>query len=392
MKTIPTKTDALKFIIILGIVSLFADISYEGARSIFGPYLGLLGANGAIIGLLVGSGELIGYGARFLSGYLSDRTQKYWAITIFGYLLTLTAVPLLALAKTWEMALILIFLERLGKAIRNPPRDAMISYATHQIGRGWGFGLHQSLDQIGAILGPLMMAAVLIIKGSYNLGFILFIIPGVFALTALLIARFVYPRPQEMEKPSLPIEGKGLGSLFWLYVLAIGLVAAGYADFAILSYHFQKTGLISINFVPIFYSIAMAVEGLSALVLGRLFDRRGIVVLFWTLGIAPLFAPLCFMGNATAALIGIILWGIGLGVQQSAMRAIVATLAPVKKRGSAYGSFNLGYGVFWFTGSILIGILYDHSPIYAMLFSLCAQFASLPVLFLVRQRMRSKRS
>ena len=150
---------AWKFIILLGVVSLLSDICYEGARSISGPFLGTLQASAMVVGVVAGLGEFIGYALRLGSGYLADRTGKYWPITFVGYALNLFAVPLLALAGRWEIAALLLLLERLGKAVRTPARDAMLSHAATQVGRGWGFGFHEAMDQIGAVSGPLMVAS-----------------------------------------------------------------------------------------------------------------------------------------------------------------------------------------------------------------------------------------
>ena len=120
-------------------VSLLADITYEGARSITGPYLAILGANAAVVGFVAGFGELVGYGLRLVSGYLADRTGKYWTITIVGYAINLLAVPLLALADQWWLAALLIIIERMGKGMRVPSRDAMLSHAGHRMGMGWAF-------------------------------------------------------------------------------------------------------------------------------------------------------------------------------------------------------------------------------------------------------------
>src|SRR3977135_2018894 len=147
------KRRGVAFIVSLGAISLFADMTYEGARSITGPYLGMLGVTATTIGIVSGFGELMGYGARLVSGYVGDRTGHYWAITIVGYVLNLFAVPLLALAGAWQLAIVLIVAERMGRGIRSPVRDAMLSQAASQTGLGWGFGLHQALDQIGAVIG-----------------------------------------------------------------------------------------------------------------------------------------------------------------------------------------------------------------------------------------------
>ena len=269
----------------------------RGRRSITGPYLSILGASGAAVGVIVGLGELIGYGMRALSGYISDKTQRYWALTFIGYILNLTAVPLLAFTDHWKMAALLIILERFGKAIRVPARDAMLSYATKQVGRGWGFGIHEALDQIGAVLGPLFIAMVLLWKGSYQLGFAFLSIPAILALVVLILARLSYPRPQEMEKQRFSLQTEGLTKNYWIYVLAVGLVGAGYVDFALIAYHFQKTSVMAPVWISFFYSIAMGVDGLSALIMGRLFDVKGIFILAIVTAIASFFAPLVFLGD-----------------------------------------------------------------------------------------------
>lgn len=379
------KKNALKFIVLLGLVSLFADITYEGARSIIGPYLSILGASGSVVGVIVGLGELIGYGIRAVSGYISDKTRQYWALTFVGYILNLMAVPLLALANHWQMAAFLIILERFGKAIRVPARDALLSYATKQTGRGWGFGIHEALDQIGGILGPLVIALILFLKQSYQLAFAFLAIPAVMALIVLLITRMSYPRPQEMEKQAFSLQTKGLTRQYWVYVLAVGFVAAGYADFALIAYHFQKASILTPIWVAFFYSIAMGVDGIAALIMGRLFDIRGISILVIITALASLFAPFVFLGGFYAALIGMILWGIGMGSQESIMRAIVATLVPVNKRGTAYGMLNLIFGVFWAVGSALIGLFYDISLLYVVTFSMLAQLASLPLFLSIKR-------
>jgi len=367
---------ATKFVVLLGLVSLFADITYEGARSITGPYLALFGASAAVVGFVAGFGELVGYGLRLLSGYISDKTQKYWTITITGYTINLIAVPLLALAGNWPLAAVLMIAERTGKAIRTPARDAMLSHATKQIGHGWGFGLHEAMDQIGAMLGPLIVAVILYFKGSYRSGFVVLLIPALLALATLLIARFLYPRPHDLEIKLPHLKSKGLSRSFWVYVLGVGLIAAGYADFPLIAYHFEKVSSVSQSWIPIFYSIAMASDAVAALLFGRLFDRRGITVIMVASLMAMFFAPLVFLGGFYAALFGMILWGMGMGVQESIMRAFIAGIVPSEKRGTAFGIFNGLYGLLWFLGSLALGFLYDISIFLVILLSMGMQFAA----------------
>lgn len=368
---------ALKFVILLGIVSLFADITYEGARSITGPYLAILGASGTAVGLIAGFGEFAGYGIRLISGYATDKTRKHWMIVFIGYLINLVAVPLLAFAGSWQMAALLIILERVGKAIRNPARDAMLSFATKKMGRGWGFGIHESLDQTGALLGPLILAFVLYKHEGYREGFLFLAIPAALSLASLFIARLSFPRPQEFERKE--IKTKGLSKQFWIFLLASGCVGAGFADFALVAYHFQKMKIVSSVWIPLFYAIAMAIEGATALFMGKMFDRLGMSVFLWVVGISSLFAPFVFLGGFGLGLAGMILWGIGMASQQSIMRAMVANLVPSTLRGSAYGIFGLGFGLLWFIGSAVMGFLYDVSLVYVVIFSMAAQLLSIPI-------------
>jgi len=383
MEKIPRPQDimgnnALKFIILMGIVSLFADMTYEGARSITGPYLAILGASAVTVGFVAGLGELIGYMLRFLSGYLTDRTRNYWIITMSGYLITMVAVPLLALAGSWELAAILIIAERMGKGLRTPSRDVMLSHACSQVGHGVGFGLHEALDQIGAILGPLIVAAVLFYYGSYQIGFAFLLMPAILSILVLVISRFLYPHPHNLEVEIPQLDTKGFKRAYWLYVIAASLIAAGFADFALIAYHFQKTALVSSSFIPTFYAVAMGVDAIAALVFGKLFDKVGLSIMIVVALFSSLFAPLVFLGNFYMAFLGIGLWGISMGAQESIMRSSVAVMSTVKRRGSAYGVFNTIYGVSWFFGSLFIGILYNFSIIYVVIFSVLIQLISIP--------------
>lgn len=381
------KTSALWFVIFLGLVSLCADATYEGARSITGAYLGSLGASGTIVGIVAGLGELIGYGFRLVIGYLSDRTRQYWRITTLGYFINTAVVPLLALTGTWQAAAGLMIAERTGKAIRTPPRDVLLSHAAMQVGRGFGFGLHEAMDQIGAVAGPLMVAAMLSWQYGYRGGFAILVIPAVLGLLVLLIVQRVYPNPRDFEPPSpADLHTKGLPRRFWLYLGAIALVAAGYADFPLIAFHLQKTGTDTGSQIPLLYALAMGVDAIAALLFGRWFDRIGLRSLMLAVGLSLFFAPLVFLGNPQLAIWGMVLWGIGMGAQESIMKAAVAGIVPPERRGAAFGIFNTGYGLAWFAGSALMGILYDFSLPALVIFSVLIQFAAIPVLFLVSRR------
>lgn len=380
-----SKETALKFVLLLGVVSLLADMTYEGARSVTGPYLAVLGATATTVGIVAGLGELIGYGLRLVFGYISDRTGRYWTITLAGYFLNMLAVPLLALAGRWEVAAMLMIAERMGKAIRTPARDAMLSHATQEIGRGWGFGLHEAMDQIGAVLGPLIVAAVLYARGDYQAGFAILLVPALLALGVLVTARLLYPQPRDLEQVALELEPRGFPRAFWFYLAAVALIAAGYVDFPLIAYHFQQTPVITPAWIPVLYAVAMGVDALAALFFGRLFDRKGLSVLIGVAILSAFFAPLVFWGGFYLALAGMVLWGIGMGAQESIMRAALARMAPVDRRGTAYGIFNTGYGLFWFLGSVLMGFLYDTSLPALVVFSVVIQLVSVPLFWHVRR-------
>ncbi len=378
---------ALTFVVLMGVVSLFADMTYEGARSLHGQFLKVLGASAAAVGVAAGAGEFLGYGIRFVSGYLADRSRRYWLITLLGYAINLLAIPAMALAGRWELAIALLFLERIGKGIRNPARDAMLSYATSQTGRGMGYGLHEAMDQIGAITGPLVVAGVLWLRigtrtdvAAYQSAYALLLFPALAALAILVVSRFLFPRPSDLESKTPKIATKGFSRQYRLYLVAVACFAAGFADFALMAYHFKAIKIASDQWIPIFYALAMGVDAIAALILGRLYDKIGPRVLLVVFLLAAFFAPLVFLGSLPFALLGLALWGIGMGTQESVMRAVVADLVPRERRALGFGLFHTGYGLAWFLGSALLGVLYDQSRIALVAFSVLIQLCAIPVL------------
>jgi len=378
---------ALKFVLIIGVVSFFADFTYEGSRSVTGQFLQILGASGAVVSIIAGLGEFLGYGLRIFSGRISERSGEFWPITFLGYTVQMAAVPLLAIAKNWQVAALLILLERVGKAIRNPPRDVMLSHAAREMGFGWGFGVHEALDQCGALCGPLLVALVLAHRGQYRLAFGTLLVPAVITLLLLSVARLFYPRPEELEVKETIAPATGFPRVFWIYLIAAALVSAGFVDFQLIAFHFQKAAVVWTTWIPIFYSVAMAVSGTGSLVFGRLFDRFGISILIPLTVFSAIFAPLVFLGGTWLALLGTALWGLGTGVHESIIPAAVATMVPMERRPSAYGFFTGIYGLFWFAGSVVIGILYDHSVLAVIAFCVIVELASIPLFISVKQRM-----
>lgn len=382
MKSSSLKQRAFKFVLLIGIMSFFADFTYEASRGIIGPYLALLGASALTVSLVTGFGELLGYAWRLVSGSLADKTGKFWPITIFGYIVQMASVPMLALAGSWQMASVLIILERFGKATRNPPRDVMLSHAAKEMKYGWAFGVHEALDQFGALFGPLLAAFILGIRGDYKLAFAMMLIPALITLLFLAIARFTYPHPEDLDSTPNNFETKGLPRVFWLYLAGAVLVASGFADFPFMAYHFEKMSTVPTSLIPVFYAVAMGVSGVGSLLFGRLFDRFGLIILVPLTILSALFAPLVFLGGFWLALLGIALWGLGIGVHESIIPAAVALMVPVQRRASAYGLFTAGYGIFWFLGSAVIGLLYSVSLPLLIAFSLLIEFAAIPLFIL----------
>ena len=379
---------ALTFVVLIGVVSLFADMTYEGSRSIWGPFLGTLGATGAIVGLIAGGGELLGYLLRLFTGVLADKTQRYWTITIAGYAINLLAVPALALAGNWPVAAGLVILERSGKALRTPARDAMLSYAAKDMGgAGWAFGLHEALDSTGAVLGPLIAALVLFLHGGYRHAFAWLLLPAIGALATLAIARWKFPQPQDLDpRPAPEIDDARALRDLKIFLIATALIAAGYSDFALIAFHLARDHVVSNDVVPTLYAVASLAGGLTALVMGKLFDKQGLSVLLWVTLVPALYAPLVFLGGPWAALAGMALWGIGFGAHDSLFRAAVAQRIPRERRATVMGVFNAIYGTAWFAGSVLLGVLYDINPLYTVIAALVLQLVACPLLWSLRNR------
>lgn len=358
-----SRAAAVRVIVLFGLVSLFADATYEGARALHGPFLLSLGASATTVGLIAGTGELIGFGLRLASGLLADRTRRYWLLTILGYGVNVVAVPALAFAGGWPLVAALVVLERTGKSLRAPARDVMLSEAAEVVGAGWGFGLHAAMDQAGAIAGPLAVAAIYAARHDYRLAFLWLAVPAAITVALLFAAKFLHARSGAVSHTlkAAPVPARHFPVPFWIYVAAAGLLALGYADFALIGFHFTRTGLIgSAASVPVLYALAMGVNAVGALVFGRWFDARGIESLIGGTVLAAVSLPLCFAsGSAAGAWAGVAAWGAGMGAIDAVLRAGISKLVSMHKRGTAFGIFNAAYGVAWFLGSVAMGWLYD---------------------------------
>lgn len=377
----------LRFILLFGVISLFADMTHEGARSVSGPFLATLGASGFVAATVAGFGEFLGYALRLASGRWADRSRLYWPITLGGYWVQMAAVPALALAGSWEIAALLMVFERSGRAMRNPPRDIMLAAAGEKIGRGWAFGVNEGLDQLGALAGPLAMAAVLSWRHDYQLAFAMLAAPAAVTLLLVSSARLFYPAAGRVRHRAKSAAGRKYPAAFWWYMTAAGLTAFGFADYALIAYHFAMTGAVAPAWVPLFYGFAMGAGGLASLFFGRLFDRAGLWVLAPVSLLVAGYGPLAFFGGFGAALGGTLLWGAGLGAHESVMQAAVAEIIPPERLGSAYGLFGAVFGIAWLAGSALLGALYDVSVPAAVCVIVVSQLAAIPPLFLAARRM-----
>jgi len=380
-------THAFRFVLLLSVVSLFGDMTYEGARSVSGPFLAALGASGLVVGCVAGFGELIGFAMRYLSGSFADRSGRYWPIAIFGYAINVLSVPALALARTWPAAAALIVGERLGRGIRKPVVGAMLAHAGSELGQGWVFGFREAMDQTGATLGPLIVALILFTHGGFSLAFAVLAVPAVLMLVVLAAARRAYPRPQDLETVR-PLHAPVGSRAFWLYAAAGASLAAGFADFALVSYHFSRTHLISDALIPLLYAGAMLIGVVASPLLGRAFDRYGMGVVVAAFVVSAAFAPLVFFGSLGFAVAGVLLWGLGMAAQDALLPTVIARVAPPDRRASMLGAFDAVYGVAWFVGSTLMGALYDRSLVWLVSLSVVLQVVCAPPLLLLAARER----
>jgi MFS family permease len=368
----------------MGAVNFFGDATYEGGGSINGQYLGTLGATAVIISIAAGAGEFIGYALRSVAGYVADKTGRYWLVAFVGYFINALAVPAMALATSWQLAVVFVLLERTGRAIRKPTVEAMLSYTTGTLGKGWVYGLNTALDEAGATLGPLIVAFVLFFGGSYRTAFALLLISALLTLVSLTIARSKFPLPSRLEEGKTA-QAKGFGHAYWLYMVAGACFAAGLMSYELVSYHVLQMKLIAEPWIPVLLALATFCGVIASLVLGRLYDRLGIGVVVAAVVLSALFSPLAFVGNFATLLVALPLLGLAYATQDTLLKALIAGVLPEGKRNTAFGLFYIGYGVGWLIGSTAIGLLYDRSQVALVVFMVAAQLASVP-LFLAARR------
>jgi hypothetical protein len=351
-----------------GLVSLAADVVYEGARSVTGPLLAALGASGLLVGLVTGGGEAAALVLRLPAGARVDRSGGYWAMTTAGYGTTAVAVPALAATPFLgpaglAVACLLVLAERAGKAIRSPAKSTLLAHAAGPVGLGRGFGVHKALDQVGAFAGPLLVAAAVAATGVLLPAFALLAVPGAAALLLLARLRRVVGEPappaaaaaRDAPPGGLRTAARALPRPFWLFAAAAGLTTAGLVTFGVLSYSLVRTGAVPAAAVPLVYAAAMAAEAVAALATGWAHDRigaRGLLLLPLLVAAVPLLG---FSARWPVALAGVLLWGAATGVQDSTVKALVAELVPAGRRATGYGIFAAVQGVAAVGGGALAG-------------------------------------
>jgi predicted MFS family arabinose efflux permease len=396
------KKTAIRLILLFGLISLLGDIIYEGARGVNGPYLKTLGASAAIVGLVAGIGELLGYLIRLLSGYFSDKTRAHWVFTIVGYSF-LMVIPMLALTGVWQFAAIFMVLERIGKGIRSPAKDTILSQATKQVGTGFGFAIVEFLDQIGATIGPLIFTFFFMSIGpgdksivDYQHGYSLMWFPFVVLMMVLFSAFFIVKNPEELEKDVVKKpQPDRITRTFWLYCIFTFVTTLGFLNFAIIGYHLKANAIVTDAQIPLLYALAMAVDAVIGLFIGKMYDRlkirfdndhAGLLMLI----ILPVFTatlPIFTLSFHIGLIItGVVLWGVVMGTHETIMKAGIADITSIRKRGTGYGIFNMLYGVAIFIGSAAAGFLYDYSINLLIILMVAVELAAVPVFLVMRKR------
>jgi MFS family permease len=388
---------AATFILLFGIVSLLSDMTHEGASSIRGAYLTLLGASASTIGFISGLGELAGYSLRFVFGRLADRTKQYWPLCLAGYIIDVLAVPALALVGEhgWVAACALLIIQRTGKAIKKPSKDTIMSFAATQLGEGKSFGIQELLDQIGAFLGPVLLYFAMSYKtgaapyDKYRFCFAVLAIPGALTLLSLFLTRKKFPNPENFEPAPKEYVPFTMKKQFIFYIAGISLFAFGFIDYSLILMHVTRTytgfgagagALLPDNDLPLLYAGAMLVDAVAALFFGFLFDHKGTQALVWSTLLSAPFGILIFLCHSLPALyVGIALWGVGMGAQESILKAAVSRIVPKASRATGYGIFEFSFGIFWFIGSWILGTLYDFSLPLMTAVSVITQLAAIPL-------------
>lgn len=382
-------SQTMVFIVMFGLVSMFSDMTHESASSIRGAYLSIIGASAGTIGFISGLGELMGYSLRYVFGRITDRARNYWTMVIIGYVLDIIAVPALAFVGEhgWILACLLFVIQRIGKAIKKPAKDTLMSFAASQEGVGKSFGLQELLDQFGAFLGPVLLYIIMLFKtdgsvfSKYAFCFACLAVPGAITIALLIYTKHKFPNPERFEPEPVVYSPFKMKRNFVFYICGISLFAFGFIDYSLIVMHVSRTftDIISTSTLPLLYAGAMLIDAVSAVIFGYLYDLRGLRSLVLSSLLSAPFAIFIFAFHSeTMLFIGIALWGIGMGAQESILKAVVTDIVPKSGRATGFGIFECSFGIFWFLGSWLLGILYDVSIPVMIIVSVAAQFISIP--------------
>ena len=390
---------AMVFILLMGLIALFSDMTHEGARSILGVYLSMTGASAAAIGFVSGLGEFIGYSLRLVTGMITDRTKRYWLLTILGYAIDVLAIPALALVPEngWVFACALVVVERIGKAIKKPAKNTLISFAASQAGAGKGFAIQEFVDQIGAFLGPVILFLVLLFKDgqdtftAYRLCFIVLGIPALITLGLLFFAKRKYPNPENFEQKTALTNRYHANTVFGIYLAGITCLAFGFIDFPLITLHVSRLNIMDSASLPLLYAAAMVVDAFAALGFGFLFDRISIKALVISSLVSAGSSVLIFgFSRLWVILVGIVLWGVGMGAQETILKSVVNVVVPKEKRASGFGFFETVFGAAWFAGSLVTGLLYEAHRPWMIAVSTAAQLLSIPLFACLIHAMSAK--
>ncbi|MFC0529702.1 MFS transporter [Phytohabitans kaempferiae] len=389
---------AFRFVLLMGVVDLFGDTAYSGGASMNGLFLASIGAGAAVVSIVGGLSEFLNYVTRGLSGYFADRTGRRWPLVFVGYGLNLLAVPALALAGHWQVAAGLILVQGIGRGVRKPLVQAMLSYTTSRYGKGRVYGVNTALDHTGRALGPLVVTGVLLLTGVFKTAYALLGISVVLALMTLTLARMRFPEPASFAQRETaladpgqrrqPADAERFSRSYWMYLVAGACFAAGLMNFELISFHLSRNGAAS-DRVPLFLALAAGVGALASLGLGKVYDRVGLPVVLAAVVATATFSPFVFLLPVHLALVGMALWGVGQATQDSLLTALVAGVLPRGRRDLAFGLYYAGYGVGWLVGAVAAGLLYEQSRGALVAFAAGAQLASLPIFLAARRRQMS---
>ncbi|MBE9391608.1 MFS transporter [Fervidicoccus fontis] len=348
----------IRVFLILSFVSLFADMTYEGARSVGGAYLEVLKAPLIFAGML-SIGELLAYLFRAFSGILVTKYRSssfLWFLTITGYVTNLAVIPLLAISGNWIIAFILYMLERIGKGLRGPSRDIILSELIKGLGSGKGFGIHEFLDQLGAVSGPLIVAYYLAGHGGFYYAYLFLAIPATIAIALVFSAMIQYPKIESVHTDKR-ISFRVPRGTFRFFLVSIFLISVSFTQWGIISYRITLEG-IGAQYAAILYVLAMAADAAVAIPLGMLFDKYGVKTIY-PIPIISIFSNilLLFENSLFLLFLGSILWGTVTGYYESVFRAAVAELAKEDVAGG-FGVYSLVQGIAMGIGGIIIAVFY----------------------------------